>query len=433
MPTYSGPWRDLERKVSRSVDDGMRRPRTRASRPPAGGNDVYHTGADINIRPAGPQDELVLVSGAKKRITTLERLNERFALLEAPGSPSVYISRKDLLPIQDTDLKRRLAGEVVKKPGGPKIGYQSAYSFWTGHAQRHVYRSIVFTGRNDLPPDAYNLFRGLGVTPREGRCGLILSHIEEVICSGDRVAFEAMINLMAWQIQNIGKPSRVIVMLKTQGHQAGKGILLGETLLPIYGPSGFAPGAADKVIGKFNDTVRGVSFIFLDEVLFAGDKRAADSIKRLSTATSESIEGKGVPVIMCPVGVNLYLATNHENAAFIEEGDARYWALIVSEHRIGDTAYFAALMHEIETGGREAFAHYLLNLDVSGFVPLRDVPKDNSAKRDLIRLSINPFDARKWIEDCCETGCLRIPTKPATHSNRKPATDSDLKPAGVPI
>jgi ribbon-helix-helix CopG family protein len=30
-------------------------------------------------------------------------------------------------------------------------------------------------------------------------------------------------------------------------------------------------------------------------------------------------------------------------------------------------------------------------------------------------------------------GELRIPTKPATHSNRKPATDSDLKPAGVPI
>jgi hypothetical protein len=28
---------------------------------------------------------------------------------------------------------------------------------------------------------------------------------------------------------------------------------------------------------------------------------------------------------------------------------------------------------------------------------------------------------------------LRIPTKPARHSNRKPATDSDLKPAGIPI
>jgi hypothetical protein len=28
---------------------------------------------------------------------------------------------------------------------------------------------------------------------------------------------------------------------------------------------------------------------------------------------------------------------------------------------------------------------------------------------------------------------LRIPMKPARHSNRKPATDSDLKPAGIPI
>jgi hypothetical protein len=28
---------------------------------------------------------------------------------------------------------------------------------------------------------------------------------------------------------------------------------------------------------------------------------------------------------------------------------------------------------------------------------------------------------------------LRIPTKPAMHSNMKPATYSDLKPAGVPI
>ncbi len=28
---------------------------------------------------------------------------------------------------------------------------------------------------------------------------------------------------------------------------------------------------------------------------------------------------------------------------------------------------------------------------------------------------------------------VRIPTKPAMHSNRKPATDSDPKPATVPI
>jgi hypothetical protein len=99
----------------------------------------------------------------------------------------------------------------------------------------------------------------------------------------------------------------------------------------------------------------------------------------------------------------LWLASNHENAAFIEEHDARYWALAISEHRVGDTQYFTELLHEIERGGREAFAHYLLTMDVSRFVPARDVPKDNAVKQRIIQLSVNPYDARKWIEDCCAT------------------------------
>ncbi|MFZ3182099.1 MAG: hypothetical protein WA156_18280 [Methylocystis silviterrae] len=37
---------------------------------------------------------------------------------------------------------------------------------------------------------------------------------------------------------------------------------------------------------------------------------------------------------------------------------------------------------------------------MTDFVPWRDVPKDNAAKREMIRRSINPYDARKWLEDC---------------------------------
>jgi hypothetical protein len=38
-----------------------------------------------------------------------------------------------------------------------------------------------------------------------------------------------------------------------------------------------------------------------------------------------------------------------------------------------------------------------------------------------------------WQETRWSNQLMRIPMKPAMHSNRKPATDSDLKPAGVPI
>jgi hypothetical protein len=350
-------------------------------------------------------EQTTKVAGVEKRIVSFAELNHRFGLLETPGAASVYISRADSLPIQENDLKRRLAGEVV--PTGVKEDrqpiYTSAYTYWTGHARRHRYRRIAFANHG-VPPDTLNLFKGFGVTPRAGRCDRILAHIREVICANDEAAAAAMLKLMAWQIQNIGKPGRVIVVLKTRKHQAGKGVLLSETLLKIYGDeAGFIPSSTEQVAGRFNDALVGRAYIFMDEVMFGGDRRSADAIKSLATATTYGIERKGLPIIQCPVGVNLWLATNHDTAAFIEEADTRYWVLDVSESRIGDTSYFAALMEEIENGGREAFAHYLLNLDVVGFVPLRDVPKNNAAKREMIRRSINPYDARKWLEDCCVT------------------------------
>jgi Family of unknown function (DUF5906) len=158
--------------------------------------------------------------------------------------------------------------------------------------------------------------------------------------------------------------SRIVVALKSEKHQAGKGLLLGEVMAKIYGDSGFIPSSMDQITGRFNDAIRGRSFLFLDEVVFAGDRRMADAVKRLSTTTKIGIETKGLPVVQCPVAVNLWLASNRENAAHIEEHDERYWVHEISEHRVGDAAYFNTLDKEIKNGGREAFAHFLLTLAV---------------------------------------------------------------------
>ena len=82
-----------------------------------------------------------------------------------------------------------------------------AFKFWTRHARRLVYRRIAFTGK-ETSSDTLNLFKGLGVTPREGCCERVLAHIHKVICSGDDAANDGTLKLMAWQIQNIGKPGR---------------------------------------------------------------------------------------------------------------------------------------------------------------------------------------------------------------------------------
>lgn len=347
---------------------------------------------------------VVEVSGIPKTITDMESLDLRFAQLEAPANPCTIINRKDAQPLSDADFKKRLSGEVVVSgvddKGQPK--YVAASAYWSGNTHKHIYKNIVFTNQ-PVKDEDYNLFTTLGITPKEGGCDRIIDHLREVICSNDNQNFQALIKLLSWQLQNIGKPSRIIVILKSKQQQVGKGTLLSDILAKIYGPAGLFTSDLGKVLTRFNDTLRGKSFVCLDEALFAGDRKSADSIKSLATTTSIAVEGKGIPTVKMPAAFNFFLTTNHDDCAYIEETDARYWVLEVSPNRFGDTEYFRELYHEIDAGGVEDFMHYLLNYDVKDFLPWRDVPKDSESKDKMIRNSINPYDARKWIEACCSS------------------------------
>ena len=48
------------------------------------------------------------MNGAEMRLVDLNGLNEHFAILDVTGKPSVYVSRRDRMTIQENDLKRRL-------------------------------------------------------------------------------------------------------------------------------------------------------------------------------------------------------------------------------------------------------------------------------------------------------------------------------------
>ena len=45
---------------------------------------------------------------------------------------------------------------------------------------------------------------------------MILQHVREVIAAGDAETSEGLLNLMAWQIQNIGEPSRTVVVMRVR-------------------------------------------------------------------------------------------------------------------------------------------------------------------------------------------------------------------------
>jgi hypothetical protein len=81
-------------------------------------------------------------------------------------------------------------------------------------------------------------------------------------------------------------------------------------------------------------------------------------------------------------------------------------------------------------------------LEQTGVAPSVEMTLDRAVRRKTVR-ERSPLAAGSQQE---ENGLqqqsqpplrwpsrLRIPTKPAMHSNLKPATDSEAKPAGIPI
>ncbi len=345
-----------------------------------------------------------IIGGMQKEITSVEAINERFVLLAAPARPSCIAQIEDALPMTREDFASRLDEYVIVTSVSAKGEVQTspAAKVWLGDRRRRKASKIVFTSRK-VGPECFNLWTGFGVTPEAGKCDLIYRHIHEVICAGRNREYKALLDLIAWQAQNIGRSSRIVVDLFSTEQQVGKGVLLEKVLLPMFGLHGLFTAESGNVFGRFNDAVRGKAYIAFDEAAFAGDRQLADKIKSAAATETTSIEGKGVPVITCPTAVNYYMATNHPHSAHVEWDDARYWILRVSKRRKGDLAYWAALFREIEEGGVEAFLHDMLSRDVSNFTPSQDVPRDNSELRENKRAS-DPANPAIWLLDCIENG-----------------------------
>jgi hypothetical protein len=345
--------------------------------------------------------QIVEVGGIPKRVTTPEELNQRFAILQAPGQPCCIVDRGGCIQLSEKELGLLISTEVVATGAGDKITYVAAAKYFIGNINRRVYRRIVFTSKM-VPQDHYNIFKGLAIKPKAGCCDRIKFHIRSVICSDDDAAYHAMLNLIAWQLQNIGRASRIIVVLISEEQQVGKGFFLEQILLPIFGDlSGFKPSTSDQVTGKFNPGLVGCVYIFLDEVLFAGDRKSADAIKRIATETSMTMEKKFKDPLQVPTGVNLWLASNRNDAVYIDNTDVRHWILRVSEARKDDFDYFNILDTEIRAGGIEAFLHEMLQRDISAFIPQRDIPKQNIARTQMIIAGANPFAVEVWLELSC--------------------------------
>jgi len=273
--------------------------------------------------------------------------------------------------------------------------------WWLEHNKRNTYQGVTFLPRGDpIVECKINLWRGFGVEPCKGDWSLMQQHILEVLSAGDRAVYDYVINWLADCVQNPNRQAEVALVF-IGGLGTGKS-LLGRAMCRIFGQHGRHISSPEHMTGKFNAHMQMCCFLFADEAVAPGDKKAEGALKRLITEDTLFIEPKGVDPFEVPNRLHPMIASNHNNVVPAGEKERRYVAQKVSDAHQQDEAYFTPLYAQMRSGGLEAMLYGLLDYDIGKWRPRKIV--HTAALSQQQEESLSPVD--QWWLELLRTGVL---------------------------
>ena len=310
------------------------------------------------------------------------------------------------------DFRSRYANHKVKV--GNKT--RTAAEVWLESPKRRSYSGLTFLPGKDAG-EYFNLFQGFAVEPADGDCSLYLDHIRHNICNADDELYDYIIHWMADAIQN--PSSRPGVALAVRGQQGvGKGVFV-NMFARLFGPHFIQVTQSSHLVGNFNGHQKDKLLVFADEAFWAGNKQAEGVLKGLVTEDTLSIEMKGVDVGQFPNFIRLILATNNEWVVPASAEQRRFVVIDASDARMQDTAYFGAIIQQMENGGLEALMHHLQSLDLEG-VNLRKISQTDALTDQKLR-SLD--SVAEWLYGCLNNGGIEeAETSSSTYFHDWPET-----------
>jgi hypothetical protein len=263
-------------------------------------------------------------------------------------------------------------------------------------------RGVIFEpgGPLEVADDMLNLWRGFGIEPKQGDWSLMRNHIQDVVCSGRQSDFDYLLKWMAYAVQHPNEPIGVAVAFRgAQG--TGKGVVA-RTFGKIFGKHFAHIANGDQLTGRFNASLATSCAIFLDEALWAGDRKGEGVLKALITEPRLQLEAKFKDPIMVDNRLRIMVASNNEWMVPAGVGDRRWFILDVANTYAGTAHknYWDALYAEIDHGGAAAMFYDLLAMDLSGF-DVRAVP--HTAAKALQQIhSLHGTEA--WLHHILQEG-----------------------------
>jgi len=218
------------------------------------------------------------------------------------------------------------------------------------------------------PESVFNTFQSYPCQPVVGDVTLILSHIRDVLCSGDQQAADYFIQWLAHIFQKpMDKPTVAVLMKSAEG--TGKGTLY-KLLKRILGSNAHQVNGAYQLTGRFNSVIAGRLLVFGDEVDLTS-RAVFDKAKGIISEPTISMELKGIDPEPVPNYARFIFAGNHDNLIAAGTRERRFLVLEPSTHETDNSDYWDRLNHVIDTHGGNSFLDYLLNTNLVEFSPYK--------------------------------------------------------------
>ncbi len=341
--------------------------------------------------------------------TPLAALQQQFAIIDLSGEIRVVDQVQIQSLLSGTELGapafyKRSDAELLMKRVIEALPYQCKPrqvldEFWTSPATI-AYRTTAFTPE-PTPASTLNFWVGPAPSARPGRWVILRDFLRDIICAGNASSFDYLIRFMAHMIQRPEeKPEVMITLLGGQG--TGKGVYF-RLLRAIWPRTTLQASNIEQITGRFNACLEHNFIICMDEALFAGDRRAMDSLKSIVTESMLQIEQKFQPTRTIRSVHRLFASSNHSHFGNIELDDRRFVFLRVSDAKQQDTSYFGGIVAAINdptTIG--ALLYYLQRKNLNSF-DVRTKPNTSEHLSQKLK-SLQGFD-RFWYE-VLETGYL---------------------------
>lgn len=263
---------------------------------------------------------------------------------------------------------------------------------------------------------AFNLWKGLNVTPDEGLmssgrcftdlladavregsgCEHLLSMLWSNLCCQDSIKAEYLWRWLAFAVQRPGmKPEGIVVMQGDSG--VGKGTFV-RLLERLWGDA-VAQTTPESVLGNFNGVLLRSKFLVFDESVFSGDGRTADRLKSLATEPVLSVNQKNKEEIKIPSSHCFILSTNHDHVKKTDRFDRRDFVITPDPSYAGNKEYWGRIYQQLEGSGvRKLLALLMLTpLDKERL----DAPPETNEKLEQKLLSLDPIDQVifEWLKD----------------------------------